>query len=583
MSRLSFSHRLFILIFLLMSTPALVCWGWLSHDVSKAGRPQADLMATLLEHHGETQQRKLAAAMQDSLADRTLPQGVRGFWLRREGHWQGKTPLPVQIYLACATPGRYYLHKNSRRIELFFCHEVNGDTLLYALDIPWLLQDIQAFDSSRLAVSLALPEDNLLVTRDDSRNAAEASTLPAPLRQALQQHPQGHFAQNNTTWYWTPSGLGEGQWLLAWTAPATDYRAWLQGVVLLLGLVGIAMWVHRVLLARLTRHYRLYSRAAALVALGDFSFRLPAETRPEWRQINSMFNHMLDEIQRQRDQLYRKNQDLENGNQRLHETLQALQLMQGERFEKARGILLNTEFGMLLHNLSEPVEQLGQNLEQQARCRQQLQQILSSPGLNRSDLNRNQHAWSELLRSGQVWWQTLQRILQQEMTTHSSLELGHPEVIHLHDFLQQIQQTYREQALAAGHQLYVRCPDELRLYSYPQALRHILNHLLCNALQHAFSPGQSGEIVISAKPGVNHILLCVRDTGRGIPANEQARLFQAFHTTAANQGAPGLGLYLARQLVEGTLKGHLTYASGEQGGSSFMVRLPRSIEESDSP
>ncbi|GAB4003781.1 hypothetical protein GCM10028808_00060 [Spirosoma migulaei] len=102
-------------------------------------------------------------------------------------------------------------------------------------------------------------------------------------------------------------------------------------------------------------------------------------------------------------------------------------------------------------------------------------------------------------------------------------------------------------------------------------ISHVLINLLSNAFK--FSTNTPPVLCIQFKP--DSLVLQVIDTGMGIPARDQASLFQAFFrasNTAGIQGT-GLGLVIARQFVE-RHGGQLTVKSQEGKGTTFTVNLP---------
>ncbi|HBP67065.1 MAG TPA: hybrid sensor histidine kinase/response regulator, partial [Alcanivorax sp.] len=75
----------------------------------------------------------------------------------------------------------------------------------------------------------------------------------------------------------------------------------------------------------------------------------------------------------------------------------------------------------------------------------------------------------------------------------------------------------------------------------------------------------------------DYVLFEITDTGIGIPADQQSRLFDYFHqgdqTSRRRYGGTGLGLAICRQLAE-IMGGEIGFQSSEAGGSCFWVRLP---------
>jgi signal transduction histidine kinase len=104
----------------------------------------------------------------------------------------------------------------------------------------------------------------------------------------------------------------------------------------------------------------------------------------------------------------------------------------------------------------------------------------------------------------------------------------------------------------------------------------VLTNLLSNALKFT-APG--GKVVVESgydEPG-RFVIITVRDTGIGIDIREQEKIFQPFHqvdgSSARKYGGTGIGLTLARQLVE--LQGGSIWVSSQRNaGSTFTFTLP---------
>ena len=86
-----------------------------------------------------------------------------------------------------------------------------------------------------------------------------------------------------------------------------------------------------------------------------------------------------------------------------------------------------------------------------------------------------------------------------------------------------------------------------------------------------------GEVEVALTADVNGVVLCVRDSGIGIPDEEQEHLFERFYrasaaTTRAISGA-GLGLTIAKAIVEGH-GGQIAVSSRAGAGTSMRATLP---------
>ncbi|WP_343712189.1 ATP-binding protein [Inquilinus sp.] len=108
------------------------------------------------------------------------------------------------------------------------------------------------------------------------------------------------------------------------------------------------------------------------------------------------------------------------------------------------------------------------------------------------------------------------------------------------------------------------------------ALQQVLINLVTNGV-HAMAdtPAAARELTVGvdgpAGPDAPEVRVSVRDRGRGIADDAQARLFEPFFTT--KRGGMGMGLAICRSTVE-SYGGRLTAANHEEGGAVFAFALP---------
>ncbi len=109
----------------------------------------------------------------------------------------------------------------------------------------------------------------------------------------------------------------------------------------------------------------------------------------------------------------------------------------------------------------------------------------------------------------------------------------------------------------------------------PDRLGEVLGNLLENALRH--TPA-GGVVRLAAAPADGNVLLTVGDTGEGIDPSELERVFERFYRSdparSRERGGSGVGLTIARALVEahgGTLTAD---SEGAGTGTTFRISLP---------
>jgi signal transduction histidine kinase len=115
------------------------------------------------------------------------------------------------------------------------------------------------------------------------------------------------------------------------------------------------------------------------------------------------------------------------------------------------------------------------------------------------------------------------------------------------------------------------CP--VSIYADGTRVRQIVLNLLTNAVKFT-EPG--GEIHLAIEQYPSGIVIRVRDTGRGIPAERLATIFEMFHSGGEGRGL-GVGLAVVKALTE--IHGGTVRASshGVGHGSEFTVTLPTTI------
>ena len=146
----------------------------------------------------------------------------------------------------------------------------------------------------------------------------------------------------------------------------------------------------------------------------------------------------------------------------------------------------------------------------------------------------------------------------------------------LGDIVSAAVETSRPLVDAGAHHLEVSLPAQpVTVQADPVRLAQVVSNLLNNAAKYT-PPG--GRIELEARVDSDGAAIAVRDNGPGIAAEDLARVFEMFRqgeeTRRRSPGGLGVGLALARRLVEmqgGTIEAR---SQGAGQGAEFIVRLP---------
>jgi two-component system, NtrC family, sensor kinase len=156
------------------------------------------------------------------------------------------------------------------------------------------------------------------------------------------------------------------------------------------------------------------------------------------------------------------------------------------------------------------------------------------------------------------------------------LELN-PQTVELAPLINDVISTAGQLAEQNKNRLVVDAQENLGALTVdPMRLRQILLNLLSNACKFT----KAGEVKLAVRKvsnGGNFVEFAVSDTGIGMTAEQQGKLFEEFSqadaTTAQRFGGTGLGLAITRKLAR-MMGGDVTVTSEPGKGSVFTVRLP---------
>lgn len=149
-------------------------------------------------------------------------------------------------------------------------------------------------------------------------------------------------------------------------------------------------------------------------------------------------------------------------------------------------------------------------------------------------------------------------------------------VNNLNNVIKEVVESQKDVATSRG--LYLKMELDEHLPGIPfdtDRMAQVMNNLVNNAIKFT----KNGGITITSitKPENNHILVSVKDTGKGIAEKDLSRVFERFQQLepAENneEGGTGLGLAICKQIIE-RHGGRIWVESREGEGSSFVFILP---------
>ena len=145
----------------------------------------------------------------------------------------------------------------------------------------------------------------------------------------------------------------------------------------------------------------------------------------------------------------------------------------------------------------------------------------------------------------------------------------------LYDVTSLIKERAEEKHLELETEITGEIPKELVGDEF--RIRQILINLMSNAVKYTEKGTVTLQVGGSCSEDICHLELCVKDTGKGIPKEDQEHLFEAFQRADvkanANIEGAGLGLAIVKSIVD-SMNGEVGVLSEYGTGSEFRVKLP---------
>jgi PAS domain S-box-containing protein len=255
-----------------------------------------------------------------------------------------------------------------------------------------------------------------------------------------------------------------------------------------------------------------------------------------------------------RDQTQWKNAEME-----LHRSVAEL-----ARMDQAR----NAFIAVLAHELRNPLAPLGNAIQVLKRSPDDRSRVLSTLELMERQVAQMSRLIADLLDVSRI--------------AHDKIELKRGPV-EVSTLIQQALDVVRPQAEALRHHVSV-AHSSRPLYVDVDATRLVqaLVNLLNNAFK--FTPG-AGQIWLSTETEKDQVVIRIKDSGIGIPQEDQSRIFEMFSQVDSSKersrGGLGIGLALVCKIAElhgGTVE---VNSAGRGTGSEFAVRLPLIAEPAE--
>ncbi len=312
-------------------------------------------------------------------------------------------------------------------------------------------------------------------------------------------------------------------------------------------------------------------------------------------------NALLEETQRQSEELQVQQEELQQTNEELHEQAERLKVQQEELQVANEELEEQTQAvaqrNAALESARQEVERKAEQLELTSRYKSEflanmsheLRTPLNSLLILSNHLAKNRQgnlradqveSARVIAKSGHDLLNLINDILDLSKVEAGRLDLHHADV-KADVFAQEIRTAFEHVAKEKGLHLdvLVEPSTPATVWTDQNRLGQIIKNLLSNAIK--FTDEGGVKVTFSGHSGGGWEIT-VKDSGIGIPKEKQQLIFEAFQqvdgSTSRRYGGTGLGLSIARELAN-LLGGHISVSSTEGEGSNFTLTIPARAPE----
>ena len=262
------------------------------------------------------------------------------------------------------------------------------------------------------------------------------------------------------------------------------------------------------------------SRAAARIASGEHSVRIPVRGPEEIAQLARAVNALASHMERREDEI------------------------------GARMAVVKQLASVVAHEVRNPLQSLS---------------LLCTLARSEEDPQKR----DTLLASIDEEIHVLEGVVQRFLRSSGPLRISRSDA-DLVTIVEQATAMARPRATKAGVSMLIQAPGSFPMHLDGSLIRRALENLVLNAIEFA-SLKTPGQVTVSVLPRREHVLLIVDDDGPGVPVHERERVFEQYFSS--KPGGTGLGLSLVRQVFD-THGGWVRCEASPLGGARFTAAIP---------
>lgn len=280
--------------------------------------------------------------------------------------------------------------------------------------------------------------------------------------------------------------------------------------------------------------------------------------------------------------LYESDAELRGANVRLHTAVERLERTQQDLAVSERMATLSRVTAGLAHEMNTPLAAIRNTLVELTDLADELGRSAGDPRVGPEDLREIGRDVQEAIDIASAACGRASSYVSAVMGQTRTLREQRSEEIDLGHELGLLLGLLRHRFLTLGTPVELDAPEEVVVRGDPGRLSQAVANLLHNALD-AVAGQDDRRVRLRVLVESSGTVIRVSDNGPGIPHDVRERVFDPLFTTKRPGEGTGLGLAVARDIVQGSFGGDLYVEDTPGGGATFVIRLGPPVRSSLQP
>jgi len=289
------------------------------------------------------------------------------------------------------------------------------------------------------------------------------------------------------------------------------------------------------------------------------------------KQVEQEMIELNDQLE---DKVNKRTEALTDSNQKMTQTLEQLKQTQQTLVESEKMASLGGLVAGVAHEINTPV---GISVTAASFLQDELSQLNEKLTTNKLSKGYLEGVIERMDESGRLLSNNLSRAADlissfKQVAVDQSNEACYS--FKLKENVTQVVTSLKHKLKQVDCKVFIDCPEDLSIYSFPGSFTQIYSNLIINSILHGFENWDGKhEIYINFELKDDLLQIDYKDTGKGIPDEIAKRIFDPFVTSKRGSGGSGLGTHIIYNIVKQLFKGDIQYVSAETG-SHFKIVIP---------